>query len=80
MWLISFDTLPIALPVTFALTLFTFAITLALCADVVAEHGAEDKILFGRKLVERTCNDESDSIQTLASSEIHIQVLLSGGL
>ena len=51
-----------------------------MCADVVAEHGAEDKVLLGGELVQRTGDDEPDSLQTLAPSEIHVQVLLACGL
>ena len=70
MWLIFVD----------ALITFTFAIPFALCADVIAEHRSEDKILFWREFVQWTSDNESDSIQTLAPTEIHIHVLLSGGL
>ena len=71
----------LALALSLALTLsLTLAISFTLCADVVAKHSTEDKILFGRKLVQRTGNDESDSLQTLTSSEIHVQILLSSGL
>ena len=37
MWLILFDALVVA---------FTLTIPFALCAEVVAEHGTEDKVLF----------------------------------
>ena len=63
-------------PVAFALAFLTLAISFALGAEVVAEHGAEDKVLFGRQLVQRTGDDEPDGLQTLAPSEIHVQVLL----
>ena len=78
--LISVDTLftlTLAFPFTLPLTL---AIPLALCAEVVAEHSAKDKVFFGRELVQRTGDDKPDGLQTLASSEIHVQVLLSGRL
>ena len=51
-----------------------------MCAEVVAEHGSQDKILFGGKLVQRTGDDEPDGLQTFASSEVNIQVLSSGWL
>ena len=63
----------------FALPL-SFAIPFALCADVVAKHGTEDEVFFGRELVQRTGNDEPDGLQTFAPPEIHVQVLLSSGL
>ena len=63
----------------FALPL-SFAIPFALCADVVAKHGTEDEVFFGRELVQRTGNDEPDGLQTFAPPEIHVQVLLSGWL
>ena len=71
MWLILFDALVVA---------FTLTIPFALCAEVVAEHGTEDKVLFGCELVQRTGDDESDGFQTLATPEIHVQVLLASGL
>ena len=66
--LISVDTL-----VALSLTL---AVPFALCADVVAEHGAEDEVLFGRELVQGSCDDEPDGLQTLAPPEIHVKGLL----
>ena len=62
------------------LILLTFAVPFALCADVVAKHGSKDEVLFGRELVQRTGDDKPDGLQTLAPSEIHVQVLLSGWL
>ena len=77
MWLILVDAMSVTLTFT---TVFTLAVAFALCADVVAEHGAEDKILLRGELVQRTGDDEPDSLQTLAPSEIHVQILLSCGL
>ena len=77
MWLITVDTLAITLAIAFALALLTFAIPFALCAEVVAEHGTEDEVLFGRELVQRTGDDKPNGLQTLAPPEIHVQVLLS---
>ena len=62
------------------LILLTFAIPFALGAEVVAEHRPKDKILFWCELVQRTGDDKPDSFQTLATSEVDIQVLLSCGL
>ena len=77
MWLIPVDTI-FALSLALALTLsLTLAISFALCAEVIAEHSAKYKVLFGCELVQRTSDDETDSLQTLASSEIHVQVLLT---
>ena len=70
-----------ALSLALSLTLpLTLAIPFALCAEVVAEHRAEDKVLFGREQVQWTGDDEPYGLQTLAPSEIHVQVLLSGWL
>ena len=80
MWLIPVDAMSIACPVTSALALLTLAVPFALCADVVAKHGTKYKILFRGELVQRTGDDEPNGLQTLAPSEIHIQVLLSGWL
>ena len=48
------------------------AIAFALYADVVAEHGPEDEVLFWSKLVQRTGNNKTDGLQTLVSSEVNI--------
>ena len=80
MWLILVDAMSVTCPVASALALLTLAIAFALCAEVIAEHSAEDEVLFGCELVQRTGDDEPDGFQTLAPSEIHVQVLLSGGL
>ena len=80
MWLILVDAMSVTCPVASALALFTLAVAFALCAEVVAEHGAEDEVLFGCELVQRTGNDEPDGFQTFAPSEIYVQVLLSCGL
>ena len=80
MWLITVDTLAITLAIAFALSLLTFAIPFALCAEVVAEHRPKDKILFWCELVQRTCDDKPYGFQALAPSEVDIQVLLSCGL
>ena len=78
--LISINTL-VTHSLTLALTLpLTLTISFALCADVVAEHGAEDEVLFGRELVQRTGDDEPNGLQTLSPPEIHVQILLPGWL
>ena len=69
--------LSLALSLTLSLTL---TISFALCADVISEHSTENEVLLGSQLMQRTGDDESDGLQTLASPEIHVQVLLSGRL
>ena len=59
MWLIFVYTLAVAFTLTSVLTL---TISFALCTEVVAEHGTEDKVLFGRELVQWTGNDEPDGL------------------
>jgi hypothetical protein len=76
MWLITIVAF-VALALTSA---FTFTIPFTLCADVVAEHSSEYKIFLWREFVQWTGDDEPDSFQTLAPTEIHVQVLLSGRL
>jgi len=79
--LILVDTLAVAFPVALAFTsVLALTISFALCTEVVAEHGTEDKVLFGCELVQRTGDDEPYGLQTLAPSEVHIQVLLACGL
>ncbi len=59
---------------------FSLAIPLALGTDIISEHGAKDKILFGRELVQWAGHDETDGFQAFWTSKIHVQVLLSGRL
>ena len=80
MWLILVDAMSVTCTVASALALFTLAVAFALCAEVVAEHGAKNEVLFGRELVQRTGDDEPDGLQTLTPPEIQVQVLLSCGL
>ena len=65
----------VACPVTSALALLTLAVPFALCTEVVAEHSAEDKVLFGREFVQWTSDDESDGLQALSSSEVNILIM-----
>ena len=77
MWLITIDAWSVALALTSA---FTFTKPFTLCADVVAEHSSEYKIFLWREFVQWTGDDEPYSLQTFAPTEIHVKVLLSGGL
>ena len=81
MWLILVEafslTCAIALTVAFDLTL---TIPLALGANVVAEHGTENEVLLRREQIQRTGDDEADSLQAFAPSEIDIQVVPTSGL
>ena len=74
--LIPVDTL-VAFAIAFA---FALAVPFALCADVIPEHDAENEVLLRREQVQRASDDEPDGLQTLAPSEVHVQVLLSCGL
>ncbi len=76
MWLILIDAMSIALALTFTIVL-ALAVPFALCAEVVAEHGTEDEVLFGREFVQWTRDDEADSLQTFTSPEINILILSS---
>ena len=80
MWLILVDAMSVTCPVASALALLTLAVAFALCAEVIAEHGSKNEVLFRCKLVQRTGDDEPYGLQTLAPTEIHVQVLLSGRL
>ena len=77
MWLILIDAISIACPVASTFALLALAVPFTLCADVVAEHSAEDKVLFRCEFVQWTGDYEPDSLQTLAPSEVNVQVLLS---
>ena len=67
------------LPETLLVAL-TLAIALTLCTDVVAKHGSEDEVLFGRQLIERTGNEQTDGIETFATTEIDVHVLFASWL
>lgn len=53
----------------FALTAFTLTVPLALCADVISEHCAENEVLFRRKHVERTGQHQAYGVKTLGPTE-----------
>ena len=59
---------------------FSFAITLTLCTEVIAQHRTEDEVFFGRQLVERTCDNETNRIETFLTANIEIQVVLASRL
>ena len=59
---------------------FTFTVPFTLCTDVVAKHGSKDEVLFGRQLIERTGNEQTDGIETFTATEIDVHVLLASGL
>ena len=67
------------LRIALSLTL-TLAIAFALHADVVAQHGTEDKVFFRCELIQRTGDDEPYGLQAFAAPEIDVQVLLPCGL
>ena len=58
----------------------TFTVPFTLCTDVVAKHGSEDEVLFGRQLIERTRNEQTDGIETFATTEIDVHVLFASWL
>ena len=61
----------------FITSAFSFTIALTLCTEVIAQHGAEDKIFLGRQFVERTGDNEANSIETFFATDIEIQVVLA---
>lgn len=61
---------------TMALAAFTLAIALTLRTEVVAQHGTEDEVLFGRETAEWLVDDHPHGIEALAASEIEIQTAL----
>ena len=68
--LIAFITLP--LTVTLA-----FTESLALCEEVITKHRAQNKVLFRRKLVKRTSNNQPDGIETFLAAELEVVVVLT---
>ena len=62
---------------TFSLT---FAVSLTLGADVVAKHSSKDEVLFGRKLIQRTGDKQTDGIEALLATKIDVDILLASGL
>ena len=71
--LILIDTLAVTFPIALVFaSVFTFTISLALGAEIIAKHGTEDKVLFGRELVQWTGNDKPDGLQAFAPPEIHV--------
>ena len=60
-----------------AFAAFSFAVSLTLCTEVIAEHGAEDKVFLRRQLVEWTSDNEADSVETFLATNIEVQVILA---
>ena len=65
---------------TFITLTLAFAVSLTLGADVVAKHGSEDEVLFGRQLIQRTGDKQTDGIEAFTATEIDVHVLLASGL
>lgn len=65
-----------ALAVAVAGFSLALAVAFALGADVVTEHGSEDKVLLGSQLVQWTSDNQPDSLQTLAPTEIQIDCVV----
>ena len=63
-----------------AVATLALTVALALCAEVVAKHGTQDEVFLGGELVERTVDDETDGIETLATTKIEVEGVLACGL
>ena len=61
----------------FAATAFALTIPLALCANVIAEHGAEDKILFWRQHVQRSVYHQAYGIKTFFFPEKQVYAIIT---
>ena len=68
--LIAFITVPLT-------ATLAFTESLALCAKVITKHRAQYKVLFWRKLVKRTSNNQPDGIETFLTAEIEVEVVLT---
>lgn len=55
----------------------SFTIALTLCTEVIAQHGAEDKVLLRRQFVERTGDNEANGVETFFATNIEIQIILT---
>ena len=64
----------------FLASALTFAISLTLGTDVVAKHGSKDKVLFGSQFIQRTCDEQTDGIETFLTTKIDVDILLASGL
>ena len=58
----------------------TFAVSFTLGADVVAEHGSKDKVLFWSQFIQRTGDEQTDGIETLLATKVDVDILLACGL
>ena len=65
---------------TFVTLTFSLAVTLTLGTDVVAKHSSKDKVLFRSQLIQWTGDKQTDGIEALLATEIHIDILLACGL
>ena len=64
----------------FAALTLSFTIALTLCTEVIAQHGAQDKVLLGCQFVERTGYNEANGVETFLASNVEIQVVFAGRL
>ena len=60
--------------------LLTLTIAFTLCTDIIPQHGTENEILFGRKLVERSGHHQSDGVETLFLAEEQVESLRAHAL
>ena len=59
---------------------FPFTIAFTLCTEIVAQHGAQDKVFLGCQFIEWTGDNEADGVETLLAANIEVQVILTRSL
>ena len=59
--------LRIEMTVAFVLAL---TISLALCTNVIAQHGAEHEVLLGSEQIEGTCYNHAYGVEALLTAEV----------
>ena len=61
----------------FTVAAFALAIALTLGTYVIAQHGTEDKVLFGGQLAERTGDHQTDGIKTFLLAKEKIETVVA---
>lgn len=60
--------------------LFAFAVAFALCADVVAQHCAQNEVFLGRELAEWARHHHSNGVHALAFAKEEVYPAVANGL
>ena len=55
-------------------------ISLALGANVIAQHRAEHEVLLGSEQIERTCHNDAYGVEALLAAEVEVPAVVANWL